>query len=92
MEKLVITATGNYVFQCPLGRTFSIAASGATTLALAAEYATAPGVFVSHVPAVALAANGIVSGINVGAHTEINLNVTTLTGASCTIIFNVLTA
>ncbi len=90
MQKKVITATGNYVFDCPLGRTFSIAASGASTLALAAQYATAPGTFVSHTPAVALAANGIVTGVNVGAHTEINVNVTTLTGASCTIIFNVL--
>jgi hypothetical protein len=92
MEKKVITTTGNYVFDCPLGRTFTIAASGASTLALAAQYTTAPGVFTSHVPAVALSANGIVSGINVGAHTEINVAVTTLTGASCTLIFNVVPA
>lgn len=90
MQKEVITATGNYVFDCPPGKKFSIAASGAITLALAAQYATAPGVFVSHVPAVALAANGIVEGRNVGAHNEVNLSVTTLTGSSCTIIFNVI--
>lgn len=88
----MITATGDLIFDCPIGRTFTIAASGASTLALAAKYATAPGEFTAHVPAVALAANGIVSGINVGAHTEIQVSVTTLTGASCTIIFNVLPA
>jgi hypothetical protein len=92
MKKIVISNAGQQalIFSCPLGRNFSIAASGATTLALAAWYSTAAGVYTQILPTVALTANGMVTGTNVGFNTDIKVDVTVFTGGPCTIIFNVL--
>jgi hypothetical protein len=105
MERKVITANGNYKFSCPLGRSFTIAASGAFDSAvLTAQYNSGmddtdsdpdtPDVDVWKpfaTTAISLNAAGEKTGINVGAHNEINVSVASAGGsAAVVVVFNVL--
>lgn len=79
MQKFTLaTATANKDYKVDVvpGQTFHLALSGTrSTAVITVNYLTAPGVFASYVPALTLSATGYLTGVNVGAHSEINVNV-----------------
>jgi hypothetical protein len=79
MQKFTLSGTasdGNYKADVVPGQRFHIAISGDRAGAvIKAQYLTAPGVFADFVPSLTLSAVGYLTGVNVGAHSEININV-----------------
>lgn len=95
MQKFTLTGAagnGDYKIDVPLGRTFTLALSGTrSTAVMTAQYATAPGTFVGYATPITLSAVGNVSGVNIGAHTEINVNIASAgAGDSLILIANVI--
>jgi hypothetical protein len=87
MQKLSITATGTYLVDVAPGRTLHLATSGTITATI--KYLTAPGVHQAFATPLTLAAEQSV--INCGAHGELAIVVTAVTGTA-TVIANVLPA
>jgi hypothetical protein len=107
MERKVITANGDYKFSCPPGRSFVFSASGTFDSAvITAKYNSGmadadadpdtPDTDVWRpfaTTAISLNAAGEKTGINVGAHNEVNLSVASAgASAAVVVVFNVLPA
>jgi hypothetical protein len=88
MQKFAITASGNYKVDVTPGRTYHLAISGTFTGTVKAQYLTAPGVFQDYATAITASAPAEKSGVNVGAHSEVNLNVV-MSAGTMNIIANV---
>jgi len=78
MQKLTITATGTYLVDITPGRTLRLATSGTITATI--KYLTAPGTYQAF--ATPLAVTGEQSVINYGAHSEMAIVVTAVTGTA----------
>lgn len=89
-RSLTFTANGDVTVSIPLGKAFTVAASGTWgSGTLSAQYAKTPGVFAGFsTTALALSANGEFSGRNMGAHTDINLHLTGATAPNLLVIVN----
>lgn len=81
MQKLTITATGTYLVDVTPGRTLYLSTSGSITASV--RYLTAPGTYVSFASPVTLSGQQAV--INYGAHSELAIVVTAVTGAAIVI-------
>ena len=89
MQKLTITAAGTYLIDVTPGKTIYFAASGTYTATITVEYATAPGVFTPYsTTPVTLSAPGEKTVTNVGAHSELRVNVSSYTSGTAIIIAN----
>ena len=89
MQKLTITAAGTHLIDVTPGRTVYFAVSGTYTATITVEYATAPGVFAPYsTTPVTLSAPGEKTAINVGAHSELRVNVSSYTSGTAIIIAN----
>jgi len=92
MQKLTITAAGTHLIDVTPGRTIYFAASGTYTATITVEYATAPGVWVDYSTPVTLTGAGATKTertvINVGAHSELRVNVSAYTSGTAIIIAN----
>ena len=84
MEKFTITATGTYKITVRPGATVYIASSGNITATV--QYATAPGVYQAFGTPPALAnPTSQISVVNYGAHNELALVVSAITGTAIVI-------
>ena len=81
MQKLTITATGTYLVDVTPGRTLHLATSGTITATI--KYLTAPGVYQAFATPVSVTAEQSV--INYGAHSEMAIVVTAVTGTAIVI-------
>lgn len=78
MQKLTITATGTHLVDVSPGRTLYLATSGTITATI--KYLTAPGVYQAFATPVSVTAEQAV--INYGAHSEMAIVVTAVTGTA----------
>ena len=84
MQKLTITATGTYLIDAVPGRTTYIASSG--NIAATIQYLTAPGVYQAMATPPALAnPTTQIAVVNYGAHSELAIVVTAITGTAIVI-------
>lgn len=84
MQKLTITATGTYLIDAVPGRTTYITSSG--NIDATVKYLTAPGVYVAMATPPTLAnPTTQLAVINYGAHSELALVVTAVTGTAIVI-------
>lgn len=83
MQKLSITATGTYPVDITPGRTLHLATSG--TITLEVKYLTAPGVYQSLATPLTMTNAAELSVINYGAHSEMALVVSAVTGTALVI-------
>jgi hypothetical protein len=81
MQKLTITATGTYLVDIAPGKTCYFATSG--TITATVKYLTAPGTYQAFATPVTLTAEQAV--INYGAHSELAIVVTAVTGTAIVI-------
>ena len=79
MQKFTLataTANGTYKVDVVPGQTFHLALSGTrSTAVITVQYSTGPGVFVAYPTALTLSAVGYLTGVNVGAHSEVQVTV-----------------
>lgn len=82
MQKLTITATGTYLVDVGVGQEVYFATSGTITATL--KYLTAPGVYQAYATPLTLAAEQ--TTVNFGAHSEMAVVVTAVTGTAIIIV------
>lgn len=69
-------ANNNYKLSCPIGRTWNLALVGTYSAAVVkVQFATAEGVYSDWATPKSLSALGELTGTNIGAHLQMNLNV-----------------
>ncbi len=78
MQKFSITATGTYLVDIQPGQTIHFATSG--TITATVKYLTAPGVYQAYATPLTLTAEQ--STVNYGAHSELAIVVTAVTGTA----------
>ena len=83
MQKFTITATGTYMVDAVPGRLTHFASSG--TITATVKYLTGPGVYVAYSTPKALTNAAEIDVVNVGAHSELALVVTAVTGTAIVI-------